>query len=449
MLEKYSIQELICNCGKCNKQLFFTAVLFFIRMYGILFRSGKNKKGVAEMQLWKKNLLFVWLSQICSLAGFASIMPFIPLYIKWKFGVTDEGELGVQVALFNFFGMLSFCLAAPLWGYLADKYGRKLMILRSCFVSAAVFPTLIFAPDIVLLTLGRFVMSAFSGTVTAAQTFIASNTPEEHQGFALGTLSTSIWSGHLFGFMIGSAVVHYFGFYAGFLAGSCLLALAGLLALLFVKEDFVPLNVPQEKTEKRSFFASLTGWDALIWIIMALFIMMGLARRFDEPYLPIMLERFIAEDRVVPATGLINAVVAVGGIISGVTLGKLCDKVGAMRVAYPVIIVAGACAFVQAAAMNVIPFAVARFITYTAAGGLEPVFQTMLSKAAPPEKRGTLFGLVSSLRMTGILCSALLAGGVIWMGGVRAVYYVTACLFVLLLPLTWFSDRFRRRNMAQ
>lgn len=397
------------------------------------------------MQLWKKNLLFIWLSQICSLSGFSSIMPFIPLYIKWKFGITDEGELGVHVAFFNFFGFLSFCLAAPLWGYLADKYGRKLMLLRACFVSAALFPLLILAPNIVLLTFGRFVMSAFSGTVTAAQTFVASNTPEEHQGFALGTLSTSIWSGHLFGYMVGSAVVHYLGFYAGFLSGSILLLIGGFLALFFVKEDFVPVV---RVKEKRSFFASLTGWSATIWIVMLLFIMMGLARRFDEPYLPIMLGRFTAEDRVIPMVGMINMLVAAGGILSGVTLGRLCDKVGAMRVAYPVIIVAAACAFLQAAAMGVIPFAVARFVTYTAAGGLEPVFQTMLSKAAPPEKRGTLFGIVSSLRATGILLSALCAGGVIWLGGVRAVYYVTASLFLLLLPLTLFADRFCRRDSA-
>lgn len=399
------------------------------------------------MQLWKKNLLFVWLSQICSLAGFSSIMPFIPLYIKWKFGITDEGELGVYVAFFNFFGFLSFCLAAPLWGYLADKYGRKLMLLRACFVSAVIFPLLIFAPNIVMLTIGRFVMSAFSGTVTAAQTFVASNTPEEHQGFALGTLSTSIWSGHLFGFMAGSAVVHYFGFYAGFLSGSVLLLLGGFLALFFVKEDFVPVKVPAETLrEKKSLLSTLTGWNTIIWIIMGLFIMMGLARRFDEPYLPIMLGRFVAEDHVIPATGVINTLVAIGGIISGVTLGRLCDRIGAMRVAYPVIVIASACAFVQAAAMGVIPFAIARFVTYTAAGGLEPVFQTMLSKAAPPEKRGTLFGTVSSLRVMGILLSALMAGGVIWLGGVRAVYYVTASLFLLLLPMTLFADRFCRKN---
>ena len=97
------------------------------------------------MQLWKKNLLFVWLSQICSLAGFASIMPFIPLYIKWKFGVTDEGELGVQVALFNFFGTMAYAIFCPIWGKLSDRFGVKPMLLRGTFVTCLIFPLMPYA----------------------------------------------------------------------------------------------------------------------------------------------------------------------------------------------------------------------------------------------------------------------------------------------------------------
>ena len=65
---------------------------------------------------WKKNLLFVWLSQLLSLAGFAFAMPFIAVYIRDTWGITGEKELGVWMAAFNFFGMLSFCISTPIWG---------------------------------------------------------------------------------------------------------------------------------------------------------------------------------------------------------------------------------------------------------------------------------------------------------------------------------------------
>lgn len=394
---------------------------------------------------WKKNLIFIWLSQICTVGGFSCVMPFIPLFIRHQFHVTGEAELGVQVSMFNFFGYLSFCAAAPLWGVLADRFGRKMMLLRACFISALLFPLMYVAPNVYWLIGVRFVMSAFSGTTTAAQALIVTTTPEKHMGTALGTLSTALWSGSLIGFMVGSAVVHWFGFFCGFLSGGLMLAVGGLLVLFFVREDFrrIPAAVPAEKKEKRM---SPGSWSAAVWIVMFLFMLMGLARRFDEPFVPIMIGRLTEESFVVGATGIISAATAVGGMLSGVVLGRLCDRIGPLKVAFPVILTAAAAAVVQAFSMNLVTFGTARFIAFFAAGGLEPVFQTMLTACTPPEKRGTLFGVASSLRMAGVLLAALLSGGVIWFGGVRAIFAAGAALFLLLLPMTLFAARTKSKN---
>jgi len=394
---------------------------------------------------WKKNLVFVWLAQICTVAGFSSAMPFIPLFIRYQFHVTDEAELGVQVSMFNFFGYLSFCVAAPLWGILADRFGRKLMLLRACFVSALIFPLLYFAPNVFWLIAIRFVMSAFSGTVTAAQTLIVTTTPQEHQGVALGTLGTALWSGNMVGYMVGSTVVHWFGFFCGFLSSSILLTLGGLLVLIFVKEDFHPV-IAERSVQQKKRFSLFSGWSMAIWIVMALFVTMGLARRFDDAFLPIMIGRLTEEAFVIRATGYICTAAALGGVISGVLLGRLCDKYDPLKLAIPVIGVAVVMSAVQAASMDLITFGTARFIAFFAAGGLEPVFLTMLSSLSSPEKRGALFGLASSLRMAGILLAALTGGGVIWLGGVRAVFATSSVLFLLLLPLTLWAGRIRAKN---
>lgn len=65
---------------------------------------------------WKRNLFFVWLSQILSLAGFGSVIPFIPLYMRNVLGVMDDGERGLWVSAFYFGGQLSFCISTPIWG---------------------------------------------------------------------------------------------------------------------------------------------------------------------------------------------------------------------------------------------------------------------------------------------------------------------------------------------
>lgn len=393
---------------------------------------------------WKKNLFFVWLSQIFSLAGFSGIMPFIPLFIRDRYGVTDEAMLGFQVSMLNFFGFLSFCGAAVLWGFLADRFGRKMMLLRACFVTAVLFPLLNFAPNIYALIAIRFLVSAFSGTVTAAQTLVSATTPEEHQGFALGMLSTALWSGNLIGFVFGSAVVSFFGYFWGFAVSGISFVISGLLVLFFVREDFhAPERTRKKESEGGGFFSAFSGLGTTVWLIMGLCVMMGLARRFDEPYLAIMIGRLGDSGNTVAATGIICTAAALGGILSGALLGKLCDKWNPLAVAWPALLAAAAASVWQGAAGGYVSFGLARFIAFFAAGGLEPAFLTLLSKSAGAEKRGMIFGLASSLRMFGILLASLLGGGVIWLGGVRAVFFVAAALFLAHLPLLAAAGRGR------
>ena len=182
---------------------------------------------------WKRNLFFVWLSQILSLAGFGSVIPFIPLYMRNVLGVMDDGERGLWVSAFYFGGQLSFCISMPIWGTLADRFGRRVMLLRANLVTALLFPLMAYVPNVFCLVLIRFVISIFSGTVNAAQTLVGSTTPEEHQGFALGSLSSALWSGNMIGYMVGGVVVDHFGYTPAFFTGAGMLLAAGLLVLFF------------------------------------------------------------------------------------------------------------------------------------------------------------------------------------------------------------------------
>ena len=62
---------------------------------------------------WKRNLVGVWIGQILCMAGFSSIIPFVPLFIRDKYHITDEKELGMWVAALTFFGLSGFCFSSP------------------------------------------------------------------------------------------------------------------------------------------------------------------------------------------------------------------------------------------------------------------------------------------------------------------------------------------------
>ena len=225
---------------------------------------------------WKKNLFFLWLSQFLAMAGFGCCMPFIPLLMKNTLHVADDQMRGFYVSLYYLSGMMSICIASTVWGVLADRFGRKIMLLRASYAAALCYPLLAFAPNVGVLILIRFICSFFSGTVNPAQTLLVTTTPEEKHGFALGTLSTSVWSGNMTGFLAGGLIVHYFGYTAAFMTCGVIYLISALLVHIFVDEDFhrpVSVAAPEVSTAPLAlvtlhrywylFRAAVTGTDSV------------------------------------------------------------------------------------------------------------------------------------------------------------------------------------------
>lgn len=408
---------------------------------------------------WKKNLLFVWLSQLLSLAGFAFAMPFIAVYIRDTWGITGEKELGVWMAAFNFFGMLSFCISTPIWGILADRYGRKLMLLRAYYADAVIFPCFLLAPNPYWLIAARFIASAFTGTVSASQTIVVTTTPKEHHGFALGLLMSAIWTGNLIGLAAGGFVVQYCGYTIAFITCGAMYFIGGLLAHIFVVDNFQPSS--QEEMEggngatngsevtlscNSNRDAALSGFSLSVWLVFGLIVITAVARKFDEPYIPLMVECIHGPDKTAMHTGWISALAALGGMISGALIGKLCDLYSPKRITVPALLASGVTMAMQGLAMSLIGYASWRFLHYVAAGGLEAIYLSILSKVTPANRQGAVFGLSSSLRMGGILIATVVSGFIIYYLGVRAIYLSAGVIFILTIPFYWLTDSVIRKN---
>ena len=62
--------------------------------------------------------------------GFTLVMPFLPLYIA-ELGTTDIGEITMWTGLILGATPTVTAISAPLWGRVGDKYGSKLLVIRS------------------------------------------------------------------------------------------------------------------------------------------------------------------------------------------------------------------------------------------------------------------------------------------------------------------------------
>ena len=386
---------------------------------------------------WKKNLILLWLSQLAVMSGFSAMIPFIPLFIKNRFGITDEGEIAYYVSYFNFFGTMAYAVFCPIWGVLSDRFGVKPMLLRGTFVTGWMFPLMAYVPGPGWLIFLRFLTAACAGTTAASQVMIARNTPDDKQGFALGVLTTAIWGGAMLGNVIGGFIIYYFNYTCAFWLCGILYVLAGV-AVLFTYDDFKgrPAGARQTKAvHVRRAVPFIPAFTRAVWVLLFLFLLMGCIRNFESPYVALKIESITDAKTATYWTGIVSAVACVGAILSGALNGYLADRFPAVKLLTPLLILSACALFLQGFAHGLLVFASGRTLLFVAAGGLQPILQKQLSSATPQRKRGSVFGFSSMFSCAGGMIAALAGGWSVMLFKVNGAFYTASALFLISIFL--------------
>ena len=137
---------------------------------------------------WRKNLIITWIGCFFTGSSISLVMPFIPVYVEQLGTPKDQIELfsGLAISVTAF----ASAIVAPIWGNLADRKGRKIMMIRAAADMTFTMGSLAFVPNVYWLLIMRFLNGILSGYIPNATAMIASQAPKEKSGWALGTLST-------------------------------------------------------------------------------------------------------------------------------------------------------------------------------------------------------------------------------------------------------------------
>ena len=134
---------------------------------------------------WQTTVRILWITQFATMAAFGSSLTFIPLYIL-ELGIPDARQAALWAGIVAGGAGISMAVFSPIWGILADRFGKKLMLERA-FLGATVTLLLMglaqSAPQLLVL---RVIQGSLSGTTTAISTLVASITPQEHLGARAG-----------------------------------------------------------------------------------------------------------------------------------------------------------------------------------------------------------------------------------------------------------------------
>jgi DHA1 family multidrug resistance protein-like MFS transporter len=186
---------------------------------------------------WQRNLFIIALAEFFAIVGFTLYLPFLPLLIQ-KLGNMGSDGAAFWSGIANGGAGLAMFISAPLWGIIADRWGRKPMLLRAQLGGVIVSALFIFAPNIYYLVGFRILQGLFTGTVGAAAALVASVTPRNRIAHSMGILMAGVYIGYTIGPSLGGLLAATLGYTATFVVAACLLLLGGLIILFFTRETF-------------------------------------------------------------------------------------------------------------------------------------------------------------------------------------------------------------------
>ncbi|WJQ85475.1 multidrug efflux MFS transporter [Streptococcus parasuis] len=386
---------------------------------------------------WKQNLKVAWLGNFLTGTSFTLVMPFISVFVE---------ELGVGPGLVEYYAglavstnALAAALMAPIWGSLADRYGRKPMMVRAAFAMIFTMGGMAFVPNVFWLIVLRVLNGVFTGYIPNATALIASQVPKDKTGYALGTLSTGAVAGNLIGPTLGGVLAEMFGVHTVFLLVGLLYAIVVILTVFYIREDFVPIK-KSDALPVKEVFAQVKDRQMLVGLFVTSMIIIAAAQAV-VPILTLYVRHLGQTDNLLFVAGFIISLPGMASLATSGYLGKLGDRIGnhrllLMALTYSLLINVF-CVFAE----NPFRLGLLRFLYGFGTGALLPSVNSLLTKLTPKEGISRIFAYNQLFNNLGSVVGPMMGSAVAAHMGYDWVFYLSSGL--VLFNLIWSLINFR------
>ncbi|HPE89255.1 MAG TPA: MFS transporter [Spirochaetia bacterium] len=380
------------------------------------------------MHDWKRSFYAIWAAEFIALAGFATTTPIIPLRLM-AMGLTEATGLNFWAGLTQAGAALGMMLFAPIWGSLADSYGRRLMLLRAMFGGAALIGLMALATEPWQLAALRTLQGCVTGTTAAGTVLTASIVPEKEAGYRLGLLQMAIYLGSSTGPLLGGVVSDAFGLTANFAATSALLLAAGLIVTRFVREEFEPK--PRSGSVLRNAapdFSPLRG-NPLLGSLMGVVFAAQFAAAVVTPMLPLFVVKLTGGlSGAGSVSGLIISAGSVSGAVAAALIGKVSGRLGYGRTLLACMI--GATVFTVPQGFVSTPWQLLwlRLAAGVFLGGTMPSVNALIATSCARDRQGSAYGLSSSMSSAGAALGPAVGATLATVAGYPSVFFATSAI---------------------
>ncbi|CDA27919.1 multidrug resistance efflux pump [Lactobacillus amylovorus CAG:719] len=387
-----------------------------------------------EKPIWKKNLFVLSIAVFIAGIAFSEIMPFLSLYIN-TLGNFSHQQLNFWSGIVYSGTFIVSAVVSPWWGKLADKKGRKPMILRAGIGMSVVIACMGLVQNVWQLLLLRMLQGVFAGFISNSNALVATETPKTNSGQALGTIASATTAGTLLGPLVGGALTSIFSYRITFMITGGLLLLCSILVLFFVHEDdFKPVTA--KKLDKASGVIKSLRSPHLIFGLLLTTLIIQAANNSINPIVSLYIRQLLNDHgNVVFISGVIAALPGIATFLVASRFGALGDKIGTHKIIVAGFIAASIFFFLTAFVRNTVELGILRFLVGFSDACLFPQVQTMLTKNSPAAVTGRIFSWNQSAMYIGNIVGPLLGSFVSGMFNYSMVFIVTTVIVLINLLL--------------
>jgi DHA1 family multidrug resistance protein-like MFS transporter len=393
----------------------------------LLYIYGRSR----HMEAWKRNLWVLWIAAFIGSASLTMVIPFLPLFLL-QLGVHDHTEMWTGLLFSSTF--LASAITSPFLGSLADRFGRKKMIIRAGFVLVIVFTlTSVVTNPYQLLAL-RIFHGLLAGYIPAIIALIGTNTPEDKAGYALTTISTAMASGRIMGPLLGGGIALISNTRIAFASAGVLILLSTLLVIFLVTEDKIGLS----KARVSVFGAfKLAASNRPLTMVLLLTVITSISVMTIEPVITLYIVQLggSAHNSSFLA-GFIFSLAGIAGIIFATRWGRLADKIGFRNVLMIALLGGALGTFAQVAFHNIWGFSIIRFVYGAFYCAVVPCLNGLVVRFTASDFRGRAFSINQTASQTGNMIGPIIGGMIASAWSIHSIFWVTGIILLISIVFT-------------
>jgi len=388
---------------------------------------------------WLRNLYVCLFGSFTTILSMTLLLPFLPIYVR-QLGVTSPAAIVQWSGVAFSATFFTAALAAPLWGKLADRYGRKLTLMRASLGMALTISAIGLAHTVYQLVMLRLLVGLAGGYASGAMILVATQTPKSRTGWALGMVSTGTLAGSLLGPLVGGILPGIVGIRNTFFWAGGVIFIAFLATSFLIRED---KTIAQRKAARHvgSAWALIPDRRPVLAMLLTALLLL-LANMSIEPIITVYVAQLVSDSsKVVWVSGLVMSAAALGSILAAPRIGRLADRIGHWKVVIACLLTAALLLIPQGFVTAGWQLILLRFLMGMALAGLLPCITALIRHSVPDTVSGNILGYSQSAQYAGQITGPLLGGVLGAHFGMRMVFLATSAVMLGGAAYNWVLSR--------